>query len=342
MDNTKALRRSPARGPESPCLPPAWPFIVRAFPTAVLMAALCGAGASFAQAAPPVAAGAAMAAPQAVTVDAGGRANLNISPKRVTLDRNHRSASVYVFNQGNAAATFDISLVDRVMLPDGQIISVADAQTKPDAKPVADRVKSARPYLQVSPRRVTLGPSQGQTIRLRVASAPDEAGVAEIRSHLTIATIPSRESGVTAEAASASTAPNELRFSISAMFGLSIPALVRLGTADVKAGMENAAVRYAQADTAHDAVAPRTAVLDLDLVRQGANSLFGVVEVRLQGRPRTEPPIGLARGVGVYTEIDRRTMHIALSRAPAPGEHLEVTFTDDDTSPGKLLAKLVL
>ena len=310
----------------------------RALPTGALLIALCAADAAFAQAATSPA----PAAPRAVTVDTSGRANLNISPKRVTLDRSHRSSSIYIFNQGNAAATFDISLVDRVMLPDGQIISVADAQARPDAKAVADRVKSALPYLQVSPRRVTLGPFQGQTIRLRVASAPDDAGVAEVRSHLTIATIPSRESGVTAEAASAAAASNELRFSISALFGLSIPALVRLGPPDVKAGLEHAAIRYPQAGAATDPAAPRTPVLDLDLVRKGANSLFGVMEVRVQGRPKSEPPLGLARGVGVYTEIDRRTMHIALSRAPAAGEHLEVTFTDDDTSPGKLLANLVL
>ena len=341
MDNTNALRRSLAPGRESPCLPPVSSVTYRALPAAALVIALCAAGAAIAQAKPSLAADPTPAAPQAVTVDTTGRANLNISPKRVTLDRNHRSASVYVFNQGSVAATFDISLVDRVMLLDGQIISVADAQAKPESKAVADRVKSALPYLQISPRRVTLGPSQGQTIRLRVATVPDGAGVAEVRSHLTIATIPSRESGVTAEAASAAAAPNELRFSISALFGLSIPALVRLGPPDVKAGLENAAIRYPQADAARDA-APRTAVLDLDLVRQGANSLFGVVEVRVQGQPRNEPPIGLARGVGVYTEIDRRTIHIALSRAPASGEHLEVTFTDDDTSPGKLLAKLVL
>jgi len=52
--------------------------------------------------------------------------------------------------------------------------------------------------------------------------------------------------------------------------------------------------------------------------------------------------LGQSRGVGVYTEIDRRSIRIPLTRAPEPGEHLEVTFTDDDTSPGKLLAKLVL
>jgi hypothetical protein len=163
-----------------------------------------------------------------------------------------------------------------------------------------------------------------------------------MRSHLTIATIPPRESGTTAEAASASVAPGELRFSISALFGLSIPAIVRLGPPDVRAGLENAGISYRQADAPQGAAGPRSPVLDLDLVRLGANSLFGIVEVRLQGQPRTEPSLGLARGVGVYTEIERRSMHIALSRAPAPGEHLVVTFTDDDTSPGKLLATLVL
>lgn len=281
-------------------------------------------------------------APAPVTVASEARANLNISPKRVMLDRSHRSGSVYIFNQGNAAATFDISLVDRAMLPDGQILALTDAQAKPETKAIADKVKSAQPYLQVSPRRVTLGPGQGQTIRLRIASAPDDASVPEVRSHLTIATIPPRESGTTAEAAAASAAPGELRFSISALFGLSIPAIVRLGAPDVKAGLENPSIGYQQTEAAQEAAGLRTPVLNLDLVRLGANSLFGIVEVRPQGQPRSEPPLGLARGVGVYTEIDRRSMHIALTRAPAPGEHLEVTFTDDDTSPGKVLAKLVL
>ena len=53
-------------------------------------------------------------------------------------------------------------------------------------------------------------------------------------------------------------------------------------------------------------------------------------------------PLGLARGVAVYPEITRRKVRIPLSRTPAAGEKLEVTFTDDDTSPGKVLAKAAL
>ena len=108
------------------------------------------------------------AAPQVTNVGA----NLNISPKRVTFDKNRRSATVYVYNQGNGAATFDISLVDRVMLTDGQIVAIKDTEGKADQTAVAAQLKSAKDVLLVSPRRVTLAPGQGQTVRLRVASVP--------------------------------------------------------------------------------------------------------------------------------------------------------------------------
>lgn len=269
-------------------------------------------------------------------------ANLNISPKRVAFDRNHRSGSIYIFNQGSAAATFDISLIDRVMLPDGQIISAAEAQAKPETKVVADRLKSAQTILQVSPRRATLAPGEGQTVRLRVTGAGDDPAVNELRSHLTISTLPPRDSGTTAEAAAAATsASNELRFQINALFGLSIPVIVRPNQLDMRATIENPQISYQAPGGNPDAPGPRIPVLSFELVRLGSTSLFGNVEVRGVGQTKGEP-LGVARGLGVYTEIDRRTVHIALSRAPAPGEHLQVTFTDDDTTPGKLLAKTVL
>ena len=266
-------------------------------------------------------------------------ANLNISPKRVTFDRNRRSATVYVYNQGNAAGTFDVALVDRAMLPDGQIVAVTDAASRPEAKTYSDQVKSALTMLQVSPRRVTLNPGQGQTIRLRLANLPAETATAEYRTHLTVTTIPPPSTGVTAEAA-AGLGPNELRFQINSVFGLSIPAIVRVGAPDVRAAIENARIEYVQAPDASGATR-RTPVMAFELVRQGPNSLFGNVEIRPSGQRRGDP-IGVARGVGVYPEINRRVVRVPMTRAPASGEQLEITFTDDDSSPGKLLARQVL
>ena len=283
-----------------------------------------------AQPAPPPAA---PAAPAVTTSTIG--ANLNISPKRVTFDRNRRTATVYIYNQGGAPATFDIALVDRAMLPDGQIVTVEDAQKEAAQKPVADKVMSAQSMLAISPRRANLAPGKGQTIRLRV-SGGDATVKGEFRTHLTITTIPPPDTGLTAEQA-ASTAPDELRFQINSVFGVSIPAIVRLGDIDVRAGIENMRIEYANVSLDGVAPAKRTAIVAFDLVRVGTNSLFGNIDIRAAGRRGEQ--LGIARGVGVYTEIGRRTLRMPLNRAPGSGEKLEITFSDDDTSPGKVLAK---
>jgi hypothetical protein len=264
---------------------------------------------------------------------AGVGANLNITPRRVTFSRNDRSATVTVFNQGTTPTTVDIALVDRLMLPNGQIMPVAEADAKPELKAELDRVKSAKAMILMTPRRAVLAPGKSQTIRLRLAAEADPA--IEYRTHLTVTTVPPRDVGLTAEQA-ASGSGNQLRFIINSAFGLSIPLIVRAGDADVRAGIENARLDYA--DISPDGVAPprRTPVIDFDLVRQGASSLYGNVEI--QGAKGGDP-LGVVRGVGVYTEIDRRSIQVPLSRAPNPGEPLEVTFTDDDTSPGKVLAR---
>src|SRR6185437_1650305 len=91
--------------------------VLRALRRPILLVALALFPAALASAQPS-----APPAPPTTAVAPASGANLNISPKRITFDRNHRSATVYLFNQGSGPGTFDISLVDRVMLPDGQIV----------------------------------------------------------------------------------------------------------------------------------------------------------------------------------------------------------------------------
>jgi hypothetical protein len=117
---------------------------------------------------------------------------------------------------------------------------------------------------------------------------------------------------------------------------------VRPADADVSATLQGARLEYADVPAGDGREPRRAAVLALDLVRGGASSVYGNFEVRLAGAGKDAAPLGLARGVAVYPEVDRRAVRIPLTRAPAPGEKLEVTFTDDDTSPGKVLAKAVL
>lgn len=298
----------------------------------LLGTALAGTGALYAQSdqsrniAPPAA-----AAP-------GARVNLNITPKRLTFSRSTRPASVYVFNQGNRPATVDVSLVERVMLPTGEIKTLDDALNDADAKPVAERLHSARGLVVATPRRVMLAPGKGQTIRLRVTPAPN-AEAPEYRSHLTVATVPPREAGLTAEDA-AGNRSGELSFRLTAVFGLSIPVILRTGAPDVRADIRN--VRLDEEMISPNGVGPArpTPILAFDLVRLGGNSLFGNIEIRAAaGR---KDVVGLARGVGVYPEIETRTVRIPLQRSPVAGETLDVTFIDDDQTPGRVVARAAL
>lgn len=274
----------------------------------------------------------------ALEVRPSASVNLNITPKRLILDRGKRAGTVYIFNQGNVPATFDISLVERVMMPSGEIKAVEEARPDPQLQPIIARLASAQSMLVATPRRVTLAPGKGQTIRVRAMQPAGGSG--EYRTHLTVTTVPPRDAGVTADQAQAPGA-NQLGFRITSVFGLSIPVIVRPSAVDARGAFEN--VRLGFADLSPDGVAPvvRTPVVRLDLKRLGTSSLFGNLEVKsLGGRERDA--LGLARGIGVYTEIDRRTIQIPLRRMPKPGEPLSITFTDDDSSPGQVVAKFQL
>jgi len=271
-----------------------------------------------------------------VAADAQTRgANVNITPKRITLDAAHRTGTIFVYNQGDEAGTFNFDLADLVMLPDGQIVPVDSAKAKPDQAPYADKLKSGRSLVVVSPRHVVLRPNQGQTIRLRMADLPD--AMTEYRSHLTIANVPDTTAGTTAEEA-AQGAGNQFRVVINAVYGLSIPVVLRGPALDVRAEIKN--VKLEVVDLKPNPTAPLTptAVVSFDLLRTGSNSLFGDVAVHYSGQKPDAKPVGIALSMGVYAEIPVRHVRLPLDRRPAPGETVVVTFTDQDSAPGKVLA----
>lgn len=260
----------------------------------------------------------------------GAAGSVNLNPKRITFDRPGRSATVGVASAG--AGAFDVETIDRVMLPDGQIMTLAEAQKQ--GRPEVARFKSAKPYIIATPRRIRAS-SAGQVIRLRASPSP-ELTPGEYRTHLTVQGIPPADTGLTAEQA-ASRQENQLSFRINSVIAISIPVILRVGPVDVRAGIEKAAISFENISPDGTKPPVRTAVLKFELVRLGANSLFGDVDVK--GSKKGDEPIGAVRGVGVYPEIDRRQMRIQLARIPTPGEPIQIEFRDDDTSPGKVLSK---
>lgn len=259
-------------------------------------------------------------------------ANLNITPKRLTFGKGTRSATVYIFNQGAVPAAFDIKMVDRVMLPNGEIVAASDLEGKPQFAELLARLKSAKTMIVATPRRAVLAPGKGQTIRLRVIT-PSARDAAEFRSHLTVTTMPPRDFGLSAEQATSAAASNRFDFTVASLFGLSIPVIVRSGTAEARGQIINAQVRTA---TRPGATGTQSQLLHFGIARSGPTSLYGNIEVRLK---RSKEVVAAVRGVGVYPEIESRSFSMPLRRRIASGESLEIVFVDDDINPGRVLTR---
>lgn len=255
------------------------------------------------------------AAPEQVSVPVqAAAANINITPRRVIFDSTKRTEAVYVFNQGTTPVTVDVALVDNAMLPSGEIVPLARlAERGTAAEAVGAKVRSAKPFVLAAPSRLTLPPGQGKTIRVR-ATLADGAQTAEYRTHLTVTTVPSPDSGLTAEQAAAAE-KGELVLRIQSVFGISIPLIVRGGTPDATGGIGAIA-----ATTVREGPA-----LSVTLRRAGTTSLYGNIELRT-----AKEIVGVARGIAVYPEADEREALVPLLRPLKKGEVVTATYSADD------------
>lgn len=258
-------------------------------------------------------------------------ADLNVSPKRLVLEQTRPAGAVYVFNRGAGPASYSVSLDDRVMTPDGRIRTLEEAATAPEGAAAVARAKSARSMILFTPHRVTLAGGTSQVVRLRVLR-PVDLAPGEYRTHLTVRELPPETAGLTADEAAANQ-NGSLSINITTLLAISIPVIVRQAPPDVRAAIESVGYAVGAAPGSPVGVAKVT----LQLVRQGQSSLFGDVEVRRITGGKPGELVGLMHGIGVYTEIDRRTVEVPLARRPAPGARLAVVFRPEDAKPGETL-----
>ncbi|HQS68933.1 MAG: hypothetical protein B7Y36_17080 [Novosphingobium sp. 28-62-57] len=261
---------------------------------------------------------------EAPTGAVGGMGDVNLYPRRVVISGRERSATVGLYNRAAASGEYDISISDMMMTPDGRVVDLGSV-----ADPAAvSRVKVASPYLRWSPRKVVLPASEAQLVRIMVRVPPDlPAG--EYRSHFSAVSVPPLDDGLSIEQA-AGGQNGGVGVQIVPRFGISIPVIVRVGETTAQASLANLALQRG----------PQT-VIKVTIARQGTRSVFGDLTVTAPG---SKAPVGQLKGIGVYTEIDERTVQVPVDPALDPalyanGAKLTVTYTDDDYAPGQVLAK---
>lgn len=258
----------------------------------------------------------------------GGLGDVNLFPKRVVLNGRRQISTIGLFNKTTNEGDYEIKIVDMGMTSQGQLLEFGNGY------PVSDqaKVKTASGMLRYSPRRVSLGGTESQTIRV-MARAGADIPDGEYRSHFMVTSVPiDNPGGFSIENATGQSSGGDIGVSITPRFGIAIPIIVRIGetTLDVS-------ISGAQLLTARDG----SQAIGLYLNRSGTRSAFGDFEITARGAPA---PIAISRGVGVYPELDQRQVIIPINpesdpRYLVPGNTITITYVDDDFEPGVKLAE---
>lgn len=256
---------------------------------------------------------AAIAAASAIPARAAG--DLLVAPTRVILD-GKRGTQVILNNVGTEETTYRISLEIKRMGEDGRLEDIDPAAT-------SEAEKAALALVRYAPRRVTLPPSQPQSIRIGINPA-DSLPDGEYRVHMLFRAIP-KTRAVTGDAAE-----TDLKIQLIPLYGITIPIIVRKGDLAATAALANARL-------GRDA---NGSVLELDAIRTGSRSVYGEFRVI---RPGQAEPIVVQKGIAIYPEIGRRKVDLPLSDAEAAairGSEVLIAYHDTPENGGGLIAEL--
>lgn len=206
--------------------------------------------------------------------------DLLIAPTRLVLD-GRRGGEVILSNIGTEEATYRVTLELRRMTPEGELEPVEESAANVTEKAALEMVRYA-------PRRVILPPGEPQAIRISArpgAELPD----GEYRVHMSFAALPKVR-----PVAPPDQAPAEgISISIIPVYGITMPIIIRKGELEVTGALANPKLEET----------PEGTVFAVDISRAGEASLYGDLLVYPQG---ADDPAFVARGIGVYPEIESR------------------------------------
>lgn len=266
---------------------------------------------------------------QAPDGSVGGMGDINIYPRRIVMDRRQRVASIGLYNKMPFEGEYEISVVNMVMADNGQITPFSNLAENQDIS----RVNTASDMLRWSPRRVLLRGSEAQTVRV-MARPPADLPDGEYRAHFTVVSVPSDINegfSINDAVGTGNQAGRNVGVTIRPRFGISIPVIVRIGDTTLDVGLADFALVNGENG-------PQVA---LTITRSGTRSAYGDLILTAPGQ---NEPMVVARGIGIYPEIDARKLQLAinpefdLSKLSA-GMTLTATFVDDDVNPGVTLAR---
>ncbi len=220
--------------------------------------------------------------------------DLLITPTRVVFEGNKQKEELNLVNIGKDTAIYSISFIQYNMKEDGSFVTIE----KPDSGQMF-----ADPFLRIFPRKVTLAPREPQVIALQ-CRRKQEMLPGEYRSHLYFRAEKNIKPLGSKEAEGDTTA---LKVELIPIYGLSIPIIIRSGVVNVNSTLSDLNIENRQ-DT--------SIFLKLALNRTGNISVYGDFVVEYTPAQGKSYEIGRLKGVGVYTNINKRNVNIRLNKTP--------------------------
>lgn len=251
------------------------------------------------------------------------RADILISPQRVTLDEANRQPVISLHNPGTEARTYRLKWVERRLGEDGKLTHVKDGENP----------RSIASMVRFSPRRVVVEPGKTQTVRLDYRP-PADLAPGEYRSHLLIELEPRADGGGGTEVMRGE--KDGMSFRLDALLSFSVPVFVRHGAGTATAQIAAVEPTMVERDGAKEPG------LKVHLTRGGEFSSYGrlVVYQQLNAKAPVEQ-ISEAGGVAMYTEVSGLTRVIALKPGTQlkPGSWVRVTYEGEGADRGKIFAE---
>ena len=231
-----------------------------------------------------------------------------ISPTRAYMDSDNRSATLVLRNTSDGSRTYRLSWEDKRMNDRGNYEMVQEGEDW----------SSAAKMIRFSPRQITVGPGENQTVRLNFRPPADlEPG--EYRSHLKLQVV-AEESEPASVIEMDDPEREGVGFRLFMQMSFSIPVIARHQVSAPSVAISDVAVVPATSE--------RNMSLAVTLDREGQASSYGRLVVEMQ-RDANSPVevIGRRDEMYVFHENDQRVMRVPLrDRAIPAGSWIRVAY----------------
>jgi len=249
--------------------------------------------------------------------------NLLVTPKRVVFEGRQQQAELNLMNIGADTATFSVSFRHYNMTEQGKLV----LNEKPDSSQMF-----ADPYIRIYPRVVILAPNESQIVVLQYRRKATMAE-GEYRSHIWFRSEKDYEA-LAKEKVSADS--SRMSVSVVAIFGITIPVIIRVGQVNVSATISEFKLNSQQVNSKE---------LHFTIHREGNYSVYGNVIVECVPEKGNPFQIGIVKSLGIYTNIEKRRVIVRLKypsgRSPENGK-LRIRFTSPDEEKFAIYAEEVI